>query len=78
VYDSAFEKSKSEPEVRVHMIDFAKTSPLTEASISHRRPWEMGNHEDGYLTGLDSLINAFQEMMLREERASAEIVIQMS
>ena len=39
------------------MIDFAKTVPVPGgATLTHRDPWELGNHEDGYLLGLDSLI----------------------
>ncbi|XP_035218983.1 inositol-trisphosphate 3-kinase homolog isoform X1 [Stegodyphus dumicola] len=46
------------------MIDFAKTMPLPEGiSIDHRSRWCNGNHEDGYLTGLDNLI-----MVLKESR----------
>jgi len=44
------------------IIDFAKTIPLPEEihCVSHRKPWICGNHEDGYLTGLDSLINVIE------------------
>ncbi|CAG7837925.1 unnamed protein product [Allacma fusca] len=37
------------------IIDFAKTVQRP-VSISHRKFWQMGNHEDGYLIGLDNLI----------------------
>lgn len=60
VYDS---DPDSSCEVRVHMIDFAKTSPVPGATmLSHRIPWAMGNREDGYLTGLDSLIAILREL----------------
>ncbi|MPC37003.1 Inositol-trisphosphate 3-kinase A [Portunus trituberculatus] len=43
----------------VWMIDFAKTVPVPEdISITHRKPWKLGNHEEGYLTGIDNLIKA--------------------
>lgn len=42
------------------MIDFAKTVPLPEGiKIDHRSSWSNGNHEDGYLMGLDNLIIKF-------------------
>lgn len=39
------------------MIDFAKSVPVKDQKISHREKWILGNHEDGYLTGLDNLIS---------------------
>jgi 1D-myo-inositol-triphosphate 3-kinase len=44
------------------MIDFAKTmkSPHT---LDHRSDWKMGNHEDGFLTGLDNLIKIIQQVI---------------
>ena len=48
----------------VWMIDFAKTLPLPEnIEIDHHRAWHLGNHEDGYLFGLDSLISVLEEII---------------
>ena len=38
------------------MIDFAKTLYVPDRLITHRDPWQLGNHEDGYLIGIDNLI----------------------
>ena len=51
----------------VWMIDFAKTAPLAPALVAagthtHRAAWEMGNQEDGYLRGIDSLIDVWTEL----------------
>ena len=44
------------------MIDFGKTRPLPEGiRLTHAHKWEECNHEDGYLIGIDSLIDIFQE-----------------
>lgn len=48
-------------QARVHLIDLAKTESLPEGvRISHRSTWEMGNHEDGMLFGVDSLIDCWR------------------
>lgn len=42
------------------MIDFGKTTPIRElvpgGKITHELEWELGNYEDGYFTGMDSVI----------------------
>ena len=39
------------------MIDFSKTIPVpSDITITHRLPWQFTNHEDGFLVGLDNLI----------------------
>eukprot|EP00064_Thunnus_orientalis_P007528 superscaffoldBa00000842_g7550 len=49
---------------RVWMIDFGKTVPVPPPrTLDHRTPWVEGNREDGYLWGLDNLIDILSSML---------------
>lgn len=48
----------------VWMIDFAKTVPVPDdITINHDSAWKVGNHEDGYLIGLNNLISIFESLI---------------
>ena len=47
----------------IHMIDFGKTIELPQGvAVDHRSPWVEGNHEDGYLWGLNNLIELWRTL----------------
>lgn len=47
----------------VWLIDFAKTLILpSDMTISHSDSWVVGNHEDGYMIGVNNLISIFSEL----------------
>lgn len=49
---------------RVWMIDFGKTVALPPPlRLDHRTAWVEGNREDGYLWGLDNLIDILNTML---------------
>lgn len=53
-----------EHKVGLWMIDFAKTVSLPDRiEIDHSSPWIKGNHEDGYLFGMENLIDIFEQIM---------------
>ncbi|KAK3082774.1 hypothetical protein FSP39_005074 [Pinctada imbricata] len=57
----------------VWMIDFSKAKPLEEGrTLTHRAEWTLGNSEDGYLTGVDNLIQILGELQCHEETVSKE------
>jgi len=48
----------------IWIIDFGKTRILPPGiQINHVDKWVEGNHEDGYLFGINSLIEIFQESL---------------
>ncbi|KAK1785338.1 hypothetical protein P4O66_018717 [Electrophorus voltai] len=54
----------SSGQAQVWMIDFGKTVPLPpRQTLDHRTPWVEGNREDGYLWGLDNLIEILGAML---------------
>ncbi|XP_059375103.1 inositol-trisphosphate 3-kinase A-like [Carassius carassius] len=47
----------------VWLIDFGKTTPLLDGqNLDHYRPWEEGNREDGYLWGLENLLQTLSSL----------------
>lgn len=51
----------------VWLIDFAKTLVLPNGlKIDHSSIWVVGNHEDGYLSGINNLIQIFAEMLAED------------
>lgn len=55
----------------VWLIDFAKTLILPpELAIDHSSEWVVGNHEDGYMIGVNNLIEIFGEMLERHKSSS--------
>lgn len=54
----------SKGRAKVWMIDFGKTTPLPDGDeLTHRAAWVEGNREDGYLFGLDSLVDIISSMV---------------
>ncbi|KAK4887161.1 hypothetical protein RN001_003432 [Aquatica leii] len=51
----------------VWLIDFAKTLLLPEEiTIDHNSYWKVGNHEDGYLIGINNIISIFVTLLEKQ------------
>ena len=47
----------------IWMIDFGKTVEVPDnLEIDHNTAWEVGNHEDGFLIGLDKIIDMLRQI----------------
>lgn len=65
-----------EKNASIWLIDFAKTIILpSEVKIDHASEWIVGNHEDGYLIGVNNLIDVFTEMSKMTKAVSTTIEI---
>lgn len=54
-----------ETKASIWLIDFGKTVLLPDnLRINHQSPWEVGNHEDGYLIGINNLISIFNDVVI--------------
>lgn len=59
-----------EKKAGVWLIDYAKAHELSDGvTISHRKPWQPGNHEEGLLYGMDQLIVVFKTLHERLEKS---------
>lgn len=63
----------------IWLIDFAKTVELPESVvIDHNSAWTVGNHEDGYLIGINNMIDIFTELLQENTVAPSPIDDQLS
>ena len=52
----------------IWLIDFGKTTPVPgNLPLNHREEWKEGNREDGYLTGLDNMIDIWGKLVTQRE-----------
>eukprot|EP00392_Amoebophrya_sp_AT5.2_P006391 g6403.t1 len=58
----------------ISLIDLAKTQRLPDhvKQISHYKPWENGNHEDGILFGIDNMLDTWAAVRKGVESQLAE------
>lgn len=62
-----------ETQASVWLIDFAKTVILPDKiQIDHNSKWTVGNHEDGYLIGINNIIDFFTELLEKSSFSLSE------
>jgi len=62
--------------VGIYLIDLAKTEPVPEGmQINHCSPWMLGNHEDGVLKGVESLLDLWKMALAELEDQSGSIAM---
>ncbi|XP_055549280.1 inositol-trisphosphate 3-kinase A-like isoform X2 [Wyeomyia smithii] len=63
----------------VWLIDFAKTVALPDGvTITHDSKWKVGNHEDGYMIGINNMIEIFDEVYEAQQAALSERIPRLS
>mmetsp|Transcript_40328 Transcript_40328/g.64997 ORF Transcript_40328/g.64997 Transcript_40328/m.64997 type:complete len:255 (+) Transcript_40328:208-972(+) len=68
----AFDMSKpGNDRCGIWMIDLAHALP-SDTDLNHCSEWVQGNHEEGYLTGLDNLIEIWQGLTIALKQPSPE------
>lgn len=68
-----------ETQASVWLIDFAKTVILPEKiKIDHNSKWTVGNHEDGYLIGINNIIDFFTELLEKNTFSLSERIPSLS
>lgn len=56
------------------LIDFAKTRCVPDGTeVNHRATWQQGNHEEGFLYGLDRLIQTIETAKLPSEATEPDV-----
>ena len=72
-----FQERHRTPAELLRIIDLPKVAATPKGAdgahkrLDHRVPWVAGSYEDGYLTGLDNMIEMFEELLADEHLGTA-------
>jgi hypothetical protein len=64
-------------EATVNMIDLSRAYAAGRR-LTHTQAWAPGNHEDGYLTGLDNLIRVFEDLIAQVGDKEGDVSVDVS